>query len=69
MKTPPEMSKYRQTLYLQAEKWDTMAEEAAKGHLLSTSAAETFCRGEAEKCRQALKRVRGRTKQQLRAGW
>ena len=74
MKSSPEMSKYRQTLHLQAAKWDAKAAEGSK--LLvgivgnpALVAQVAFCREEAEKCRATLLKLRGRTKQQQRAGW
>jgi len=71
VKSTKEMSKYRQSLYLQAIKWETKSSALSK-KLFSTpqeAAESAFCKAEAEKCRDILKRLRGTTYRQQRAGW
>jgi len=63
------LSKHRQTLHLQAEKWDKLTMAAASRQIVASAAELSFYRAEAEKCREALRQLSGRTKQQLRAGW
>lgn len=69
MRSPQELSKHRQTLHLQAEKWGKLSRAASARQIVASAAEVAFYRSEAEKCRQALKQLSGRTKQQQRAGW